>query len=356
MESQSRDSTGPRDPVVTDGLTIGGEVGPYRIAGKLGAGGMGEVWRAEDTRLGRGVALKLLPSDFALDDDRHARFEREAKILASLNHSNIATLYGLEHLEDHHVLVMELVDGEDLEQRLRRGAVPVDEAMAIAVQVAQALEAAHEAGVIHRDLKPANVMLRPDGTVKVLDFGLAKSWETKGAGSELSMSPTLTSAGTVAGLILGTAGIHGAGAGQGQAGGPAGRHLVLRGAPVGDAHGRTTVRRCTSATEVLASVLRDAIDLASPARSGAGPRRPRHRALPGSRSEAAPPGHRRGPDRPGRPTSRRTPSETAPEQVLRREGFGLVGRGADGGGGDGRGRRGRSPARRRRLRWWSRRK
>jgi serine/threonine protein kinase len=262
MESQSRDSTGPRDPVVTDGLTIGGEVGPYRIAGKLGAGGMGEVWRAEDTRLGRGVALKLLPSDFALDDDRHARFEREAKILASLNHSNIATLYGLEHLEDHHVLVMELVDGEDLEQRLRRGAVPVDEALAIATQVAEALEAAHEAGVIHRDLKPANVMLRPDGTVKVLDFGLAKSWETKDAASQLSMSPTLTSAGTVAGLILGTAGYMAPEQAKGK---PVDRRADIWsfGVLLWEMLTGQRLFSGTSATEVLASVLRDPIDLAA---------------------------------------------------------------------------------------------
>ncbi len=185
-------------------MQSGQHVGSFRVAEKLGQGGMGEVWRAVDGKLGREVALKLLPEDFAADADRHARFEREAKLLASLNHPNIATLHGLEHLDGRHVLVMELVDGEGLEARIARGAVPVDEAIPIALQIALALEAAHEKGVVHRDLKPANVKVRPDGTVKVLDFGLAKTWE-EAEPTGLAYSPTITRAATAAGLILGTA-------------------------------------------------------------------------------------------------------------------------------------------------------
>ncbi len=185
-------------------MQSGQHVGSFRVAEKLGQGGMGEVWRATDGKLGRDVALKLLPEDFAADPDRHARFEREAKLLASLNHPNIATLHGLEHLDGRHVLVMELVEGEGLDQRIARGAVPVDEAVAIALQIAQALEAAHERGVVHRDLKPANVKIRPDGTVKVLDFGLAKAADATAAANP-SLSPTITHAATQAGLILGTA-------------------------------------------------------------------------------------------------------------------------------------------------------
>ncbi len=184
---------------------IGTTLNHYRITAALGAGGMGEVWRAEDTKLGREVALKLLPEDFANDPDRHARFEREAMVLASLNHPNIATLFGLEHLENQHVLVMELVEGEGLDDLIARGPVPNEEAISMALQIAEALEAAHEAGIIHRDLKPANIRIRPDGTVKVLDFGLAKAWETDGGDSSLSLSPTMTKNATAAGVILGTA-------------------------------------------------------------------------------------------------------------------------------------------------------
>jgi serine/threonine-protein kinase len=143
---------------------------------------MGEVWRATDTKLGREVALKVLPDDFADDPERHARFEREAKVLASLNHPNIATLYGLEHLDGRHVLVMELVEGEGLDEVIDRGPIPLDDAIPIALQIAEALEAAHEAGIVHRDLKPANIRIRPDGVVKVLDFGLAKSWDVDPSG------------------------------------------------------------------------------------------------------------------------------------------------------------------------------
>ena len=195
-------------------LAPGVRLGSLEVTAQLGAGGMGEVWRATDTKLGRAVALKLLPSAFAADPDRLARFEREAKVLASLNHPGIAHLYGFEQttLDDGtlaHLLVMELAEGEDLAERLRRGAIPPDEALGIATQIAEALEEAHERGVVHRDLKPANVKLAPDGKVKLLDFGLAKAWsEDAGNASSsvgLSQSPTLARTGTAAGLILGTA-------------------------------------------------------------------------------------------------------------------------------------------------------
>jgi eukaryotic-like serine/threonine-protein kinase len=230
----------------------------YRIVSKLGAGGMGEVWRAEDTKLGRQVALKVLPADVADDGDRLARLEREAKVLASLNHPNIAMLFGLETASPCHseraerveespeaqsdasgpgssqrapqssggpstpvpsdgtsaqddtrsftFLAMELVEGEDLSERIKRGPIPVDEAVPIALQIARALEAAHQQGIVHRDLKPANIKLTKDGAVKVLDFGLAKAWEAESTDNSLSLSPTMTQHATAAGIILGTAG------------------------------------------------------------------------------------------------------------------------------------------------------
>ena len=166
---------------------------------------MGAVWRATDEKLGREVALKVLPDALADDPERRARIEREAKVLASLNHPNIATLYGLEEVDGQHMLVMELVEGEDLAARINRGPLAVEEALPIALQMAEGLEAAHERGVIHRDLKPANVMVGRDGTVKVLDFGLATAWEPGGANTDLSRSPTVTAHMTQAGVILGTA-------------------------------------------------------------------------------------------------------------------------------------------------------
>ena len=156
-------------------LTPGTRLGVYEIIAPIGEGGMGQVFRARDTKLDRDVAIKILPEAFAHDADRLARFTREAKTLASLNHPNIAGIYGLEESGGVSALVMELVEGEDLSQRIARGAVPLDEALLIAKQIAEALEAAHEQGIIHRDLKPANIKVRPDGTVKVLDFGLAKA-------------------------------------------------------------------------------------------------------------------------------------------------------------------------------------
>ena len=192
-------------------LAPGTRLGVYDITAPLGEGGMGQVWRATDSTLGRQVAIKILPDAFATDPERLARFEREAKTLASLNHPHIAAIYGFEKSSAMHALVMELVEGEDLSQRIARGALPLDEALPIAKQIAEALEAAHEQGIIHRDLKPANVKVRPDGTVKVLDFGLAKAME-QGSGigdqgsAHLANSPTITSpAMTMRGMILGTA-------------------------------------------------------------------------------------------------------------------------------------------------------
>ena len=180
----------------------------YRITDKIGQGGMGEVYRATDTKLNRDVALKLLPDLFSKDPDRMARFSREAQVLASLNHPNIASIHGLEESGGKRALVMELVEGETLQERLKRGPIPLEEALTIAKQIAEALEEAHEHGIIHRDLKPANVKITPKGTVKVLDFGLAKALEGEvGSGSspDLSQSPTLSAAATAAGVIMGTA-------------------------------------------------------------------------------------------------------------------------------------------------------
>jgi serine/threonine-protein kinase len=194
-------------------LAAGNRLGAYEIIAAIGAGGMGEVYRARDTRLKRDVALKILPESFASDPDRLARFQREAEVLASLNHPNIAAIYGLEEgpaeAGPHvHALVMELVEGETLADRIARGPIPIDEALPVAKQIAEALEAAHEQVIIHRDLKPANIKVRPDGTVKVLDFGLAKLADTTKPGtSDLSLSPTITSPAlmTGVGLLLGTA-------------------------------------------------------------------------------------------------------------------------------------------------------
>ncbi|HET9704706.1 MAG TPA: protein kinase [Vicinamibacterales bacterium] len=190
-------------------VSPGTRIGVYEITAKVGQGGMGEVYRARDTRLGRDVAVKLLPPDMAADSERLARFEREAKTLAALNHPHIAHLYGFETAAETSALVMELVEGEDLAERLKRGPMPLEDALPVARQIAEALEAAHDAGIIHRDLKPANIKLRPDGTIKVLDFGLAKAIEpatSAGSAANSADSPTITSpAVTQRGMILGTA-------------------------------------------------------------------------------------------------------------------------------------------------------
>ncbi|HJQ98564.1 MAG TPA: protein kinase [Candidatus Polarisedimenticolaceae bacterium] len=186
----------------------GQRLGPYEAVEPIGAGGMGEVWRAHDASLARDVALKLLPPAFADDPERLARFDREAKVLASLSHPNVAAIFGFHEHDRVRFLAMELVLGEDLAERLKKGPLPLDEAVAAARQIADALEAAHEQGIVHRDLKPANVKLSPDGKVKVLDFGLAKALESatgSGSSRDSQTSPTITSLGTVAGVILGTA-------------------------------------------------------------------------------------------------------------------------------------------------------
>ena len=268
---------------------IGRTLGHYRITGELGSGGMGEVWRAEDEKLGREVALKVLPADVAEDPERLARFEREAKVLASLNHPNIAHLYGLETVssasasasaksgavkgegegrnpETHRTsspvtfLVMELVEGEDLSERIARGPLPVDEAIAIALQIAEALEAAHEAGIVHRDLKPANITVRPDGTVKVLDFGLAKVWEDESNDVNTSLSPTLTQHATAAGVILGTAAYMSPEQARGK---PVDRRADIwaYGVVLWEMLTGHTLFDGDTVTDVLASVLREPLDL-----------------------------------------------------------------------------------------------
>jgi Tol biopolymer transport system component len=187
-------------------LAAGTHLGSYEVLAPLGAGGMGEVYQAHDTKLGRDVAIKVLPEAFAHDLERLSRFQREAKMLAALNHPNIATIYGLEQTNGTSYLVMELVSGETLAERVKReGALPVEETLTICKQIAEALEAAHERGIIHRDLKPANVKLTPEGKVKVLDFGLAKAFAGDGATENPSNSPTLSIAATIHGVILGTA-------------------------------------------------------------------------------------------------------------------------------------------------------
>ena len=196
-------------------LEAGHKLAHYEILEPIGKGGMGEVYRARDGKLGRDVAIKVLPDEFAENEERLARFKREAKVLASLNHPNIAAIHGLEESDGTHYLVLELVPGETLAERLSRGPIPVDEAVEIAMKIVDALEQAHEKGIVHRDLKPANVMLTPDGKVIVLDFGLAKAFEDETVDPDSSMSPTLTRLrqgsggqardGTRMGVILGTA-------------------------------------------------------------------------------------------------------------------------------------------------------
>jgi serine/threonine-protein kinase len=190
-------------------LQTGSHIGIYQIVAPIGAGGMGEVYRARDTRLNRQVALKVLPEQIARDHDRIARFTREAQMLAALNHPNIAAIYGVEESPEGLALVLEYVDGETLAERIKRGPLPLDEVIRIALQICTALEAAHEKAVIHRDLKPANIKITSDGVVKVLDFGLAKALETEAplaASPQMSQSPTLSLAATSAGMIMGTAG------------------------------------------------------------------------------------------------------------------------------------------------------
>ena len=183
----------------------GRRLGAYQVHARIGAGGMGEVYRARDTKLGRDVAIKILPPHFTSDPERLARFEREARVLASLNHPHIGAIYGLEDADGVRALVLELVDGETLADRIARGPIPLNDTLTIARQIADALEAAHEKGIVHRDLKPANIKITPDGVVKVLDFGLAKMASSDAVTVDLTQSPTLTVGGTKEGVILGTA-------------------------------------------------------------------------------------------------------------------------------------------------------
>ena len=186
-------------------LAPGTRLGAYDVRALIGAGGMGEVYRARDTKLNRDVALKILPLAFASDPDRLARFEREAQVLASLNHPHVGAIYGFENSAELRALVLELVEGPTLADRIVNGAPPLDETLRIAQQIAEALEAAHEKGIVHRDLKPANIKITANGIVKVLDFGLAKAASGETSSPDLSHSPTVTGAGTRAGVILGTA-------------------------------------------------------------------------------------------------------------------------------------------------------
>src|SRR5437879_1104168 len=183
---------------------IGTKLAHYEITSHIGSGGMGDVYQATDAKLGRSVAIKFLPEAFSHDGERVARFQREARVLASLNHPNIAAIHGLEEIDSRHFLVMELVPGETLADRIKRGAIPIDEALPIAKQIAEAFEAAHERAIVHRDLKPANIKLTPAGKVKVLDFGLAKMFAPDDSPAGLSNSPTLLSV-SARGMILGTA-------------------------------------------------------------------------------------------------------------------------------------------------------
>ncbi|MGC2736275.1 MAG: serine/threonine-protein kinase, partial [Candidatus Acidiferrales bacterium] len=186
-------------------LSPGVRLGPYEILDAIGAGGMGEVYRARDSRLGRDVALKVLPEAFSRDAERMIRLEREAKVLASLSHPNIASIYGVEESNGGRALVMELVGGATLARRIGQGALPLDETLPIAKQISEGLEYAHERGIIHRDLKPSNLKQTPDGQVKILDFGLAKALEGETTELELQNSPTLSAASTRTGVLLGTA-------------------------------------------------------------------------------------------------------------------------------------------------------
>src|SRR5438132_5753496 len=194
-----------RSMAADSGLSLAGQrLAHYNITEKIGAGGMGEVYRVRDTKLKRDVAIKILPNEFSRDRERMSRFQREAELLASLNHPNIAGIYDIKESNGLRYLVLELVEGETLADRIGRGPIPVEDALAIARNICKALAAAHEKGVVHRDLKPANIKVAPDGQVKLLDFGLAKSMENARSNATLSNSPTVVS-GTTAGVILGTA-------------------------------------------------------------------------------------------------------------------------------------------------------
>ena len=262
----------------------------------LGAGGMGEVYRARDTKLGRDVAIKILPRAFTSDPDRLARFEREARMLAALNHPNIATIYGIEDADGVRALVLELVEGETLADRIARGPLVLKDALAIARQIAEALDAAHEKGIVHRDLKPANIKITPDGVVKVLDFGLAKAVAGEAASPDLTQSPTITAAGTREGIILGTAGLHESRAGARAGRRQAHRHLGVRVRALRDADRPAAFPGATISDTIAAILEREPDWSALPAGPPPGIRRAAA-ALPRKRSEAAAARHRRRADR-----------------------------------------------------------
>ena len=239
-----RDAT--RITATTMTMQPGARLGLYEIQSPLGAGGMGEVYRAHDAKLNRDVALKILPELFALDADRLARFTREAQVLASLNHPNIGAIYGFEESNGLQALVLELVEGPTLADRIAQGPIPVDEALPIARQIAEALEAAHEQGIIHRDLKPANIKIRHDGTVKVLDFGLAKAMEpaARFAAERLAVANHhVARDDDRRGRDPRHGGLHGAGAGEGAGRRQAQRRLGVRMRALRDAHRQASVRR-----------------------------------------------------------------------------------------------------------------
>ena len=231
-------------------LSRGARLGPYDIVAAIGAGGMGEVYRAHDTTLGRDVAIKVLPAAVSSDPDRLARFEREARLLAALNHQNIAAIYGIENSSAVRALVLELVDGPTLADRITEGPIPLAEAVPIARQIADALNAAHAQGIVHRDLKPANIKLRPDGAVKVLDFGLAKlveGGEASGVHAAESRiiavaNDHLTGDGDQCRRHSGYGRVHVTGTGQGTTGGHAQRHLGVRMRTLRDADRAESVR------------------------------------------------------------------------------------------------------------------
>ncbi len=229
-------------------MLTGRRIGVYQIQTLLGAGGMGEVYRARDTKLGRDVAFKILPRAFTADPDRLARFEREARVLASLNHPHIGAIYGVEESDGVHALVLELVEGETLADRLAKGALPLDQALRIAIQIASALDTAHRAGIVHRDLKPGNIMLTRSGgasappMAKLLDFGLAKASAPAVAGADRSMRPTRAAQLDGAGHDPRDVSVHGAGAARRPRGRRAHGHLRVRRGAVRDAHREEGVR------------------------------------------------------------------------------------------------------------------
>jgi eukaryotic-like serine/threonine-protein kinase len=267
---------------------IGTKLAHYEITTHIGSGGMGDVYQASDTKLGRSVAIKFLPEAFSHESERVARFQREARVLASLNHANIAAIHGVEEINGRHFLVMELVPGDTLAERIKSGAIPIEEALPIAEQIAEALEEAHEKGIIHRDLKPANIKVTPDGKVKVLDFGLAKAYEREQADAAVSNSPTISMAASNAGMILGTAAYMSPEQARG-------RTLDKRtdiwafGCVVYEMLTGTPVFRGEDVTEILAAVVKSEPDLnALPANTPASIRRLLRRCLEKDRKRRLP--------------------------------------------------------------------